>query len=44
MKPQNGRNYFQLCANNGLVSRIDNELLQLTNRKTSNPTENFQNT
>lgn len=40
------RNYFQSCANSGFVSRINKGLIEnstaLTNRKTNNPTENFQ--
>lgn len=28
MKPQNGRNYFQSCANSGFVSRINKGLIE----------------
>ena len=28
MKPQNGRNYFQSCANSGFVSRINKGLIK----------------
>ena len=28
MEPQNGRNYFQSCANSGFVSRINKGLIK----------------